>query len=150
MDRRRRLSDPARPAHVFVFAHKPLLGIRHKDNLFGGPVIKADPGDGNGVDVASLNPAQQTALAAKQLAENHFIHALASHRGFLYFCGHDHVHHYSIVTSPDSSATVHQLIGQSASSNFYSPTEPTSANDMPIAHDFHMLGYYICSVEGPA
>jgi hypothetical protein len=50
----------ARPAntHAFVFSHKNLLGGNHKDNLFGGPVVATDPGDGWGVITTTLTPSQ--------------------------------------------------------------------------------------------
>ena len=51
---------------TFVFGHKNLLGGNHKDNLFGPQVDCTDPGDGSGVDLSSLTPAQQAQLTAKQ------------------------------------------------------------------------------------
>ena len=41
-----------RPAntHAFVFTHKNMLGGNHKDNMFGGQVTGADPGDCAGLN----------------------------------------------------------------------------------------------------
>lgn len=144
-----RLADPQRPRHAFVFGHKCLLGPKNKNNLFGNPVTAADPGDGQGVDMAKLTPDQQTTLKSKQAAEDAFIGSLAAHNVHFFICGHDHLHFRSIVNSPNGSARVHQIVGQSASSKFNWPLLPLSTNEIPIAQDLYKVGYYICTVDGP-
>jgi len=72
------LADSTRPQHAIVFDHKNLLGGNHKDNIMGANVTSADPGDGSGVNWSSLSSANQTALAAKQIAEDDFITSLAT------------------------------------------------------------------------
>jgi hypothetical protein len=134
---------------TFVFGHKNLLGGNHKDNLFGPQVVSNDPGDGSGVSTSSLTPAQQTQMLAKQSAENSFIGAMANSNAKYYICGHDHHDYNSVVTSPDGTASTHQIISQSDSSKFYTPGSPFSANDTPVAQQLNQVGYYIYTIDGP-
>jgi hypothetical protein len=138
------LSDALRPRHAFVFVHKNLLGGNHKDNIFGGQVDPADPGDGYGLDPSLAG------LQAKQQAEDSFIASLAANDVRFCISGHDHHHYHSIVSPPFTpGASIHQLITQSDSSKFYTPEPPFSANDLPIAQDLYRVGYYIVTVDGP-
>jgi hypothetical protein len=147
----------ARPAntHAFVLLHKNILGGNHKDNMFGGNIVPAnpaagkDPGDGNGMDTSKLTPSELAALTAKQTAENNFIASMEANKVYYVISGHDHHHYLSLVTSPDGRSKVHQLITQSDSSKFYTPVTPVSANDTPIQQDLGRVGYYIFTVDGP-
>lgn len=141
----------ARPAntHAFVCTHKDLLGGDHKDNMFGNVVAADDPGDGSGVDFNSLSVSNQTALIAKTNAQNAFLASMQSNRVHYVFCGHDHHHYNSIVTSPDQQSRVHQLICTTAGSKFYSPTLPVSTNDLPVEQEGGLIGYYVVTIEGP-
>jgi len=142
------VSDPARPAHAFVFSHKQLLGGNHKDNLFGANVVSADPGDGYGV--TGLTGANLTAMQTKQSAEDTFITALSDNNVHYYITGHDHHHKMSVVQSPLHPAkAIHQIISQSDSSKFYTPGTPFSANETSISEDLYQVGYYIYTVDGP-
>ena len=143
------LTDSARPQHAIVFDHKNLLGGNHKDNIMGANVGSTDPGDGAGVDFGSLTSANQSALLAKQQAEDAFISALATNNVHYYISGHDHHHYDSIVQSPLSTNHVHQIISASDSSKFYVPSLPVSTNDTPISQDLFKVGYYIYTVDGP-
>jgi 3',5'-cyclic AMP phosphodiesterase CpdA len=127
------LADPARPQQAFVFGHKNLLGGYHKDNLFGNH-SGSEPGD--------ADPSQWP-------AQNAFINSLATNHVHYYISGHDHHHYESVVTCPDGSASVHQIISASDSSKFYTPCLPVSTNDMPISQDLYKIGYYIYTVDGP-
>lgn len=145
------LADCRRPHHAFVFTHKNLLGGNHKDNMFGGQVSSADPGDGYGIDPASLTASDAAVLEQKQQAEDAFISSLADNNVRFCISGHDHHHYHSIVTSPlNPDKSIHQLITQSDSSKFYTPTAPFSANDLPVSQDLYRVGYYIVTIEGPS
>jgi hypothetical protein len=144
-----RLSDPQRPPHVFVFGHKNVLGSHHHDTLLGGAVTRADLGDGDGLDPATLTPPQQVALAEKRAAQDCFLVALAAYGAHYYICGHEHLHFYGLVTAPSGAAKVRQLVAQAASTNLPRPTEPISSKLMPISEDTAKVGYYICTVDGP-
>ena len=140
-----------RPAgtQAFVFSHKNLLGGNHKDNLFGPQVTSADPGDGYGLNPATLTVDQLALYNAKQSAENALLGSLQSNMVRYIISGHDHHDYLSLVTSPDGSGKVHQLIEQSDSSKFYTPKTPVSANDVPLQQDLGRVGYYIVTVDGP-
>ncbi|HTP11863.1 MAG TPA: metallophosphoesterase [Anaerolineae bacterium] len=141
----------SRPAntHAFVFAHKNLLGGNHKDNLFGGPVVSSDPGDGSGVVTATLTITQLNQLTAKQAAENNFVATMQANKVDYVITGHDHHHYVSLVTSPDGNSKVRQIIGQSDSSKYYTPVTPFSSNDTPVQQDLFKVGYYIYTIDGP-
>ena len=97
----------------------------------------------------SLTPAQQSQMLAKQGAENSFIDAMANSNARYYISGHNHHNDNSIVTSPDGTSSVHQIISQSDSSKFYTPSAPYSANETPIAQQLNQIGYYIYTINGP-
>ena len=143
------LGSRAAGTQAFVFSHKNILGGNHKDDLFGGAVVASDPGDGNGVNLAGLTADQATALNGKIAAENALLGALKSNNVKYMISGHDHHNYLSVVTSPDGSGSVHQLIGQTDSSKFYTPKSPVSANDVPLQQDLGRVGYYIVTVDGP-
>ncbi len=135
------LSGSARPTHAFVFSHKQLVGGNHKDNLFGGNVNSADPGDG---------AAGIAAGDTKRAAIDSFITTLASNNVRYYITGHDHHHSMSLVQSPLTAGKfVHQIISQSDSSKFYTPAVPFSSNQTMISEDLYQVGYYIYTVDGP-
>jgi hypothetical protein len=119
--------------HALVLGHKNLIGQDHVDTLFG-----SDP---------SQNPA----------ARNEFIGKLASNGVRYYLGGHDHMHHRSLVTSPDGMASVKQVICASNSYKFYTPAHPLSndgkydlpTREIPLAQEAFTVGYYIYTVDGP-
>ena len=78
------MSTRKKGSHAFVIAHKNLVGQNHVDTLFG-----ANP---------STNPD----------GRNAFIGSLQKNGVALLLGGHDHMHHRSIVTSPDGSASARQ------------------------------------------
>lgn len=137
-----RLSDSARPLQAFVLGHKNLLGGSHKDNLFGSQTASSDPGDGTG--------STGTAQTARQQAINNFLTSLANNNVRLYIGGHDHHHKRSIVTSPlDATKAVQQIISQSDSNKFYTPSTPYSANETSVEEDLYEVGVYVYTVDGP-
>ncbi len=126
------LSGRAAQSHAFVLGHKNLIGQNHVDCLFG-----TDP---------SQNPT----------ARNAFIGSLHSSGVRYYFGGHDHMHHRSVITSPDGSTSVKQMICSSDSYKFYYPAKPSNDNhyDVPMreisaAQELDTFGYYIFTVDGP-
>lgn len=118
--------------HAFVYTHQPLMAESHQDTMFQG--------------YTNANPAMQNAFYASLNANN-----------VKYFmAGHDHMNQHSIVASPDGLSNVHELIGSSDSSKFYTPAAVTSANwfgqkvrETPIAQELYTVGYYIFTVDGP-
>jgi hypothetical protein len=122
--------------HAFVFSHKNLMGQNHTDILFGS------------------NP------ASNPDAQNAFIGSLAANGVRYHLGGHDHIHNRSIVTSPDGSAAVQDIIASSNSYKFYIPQIPSNdanydvpafgfSRETPIAQELFTVGYYIFTVDGP-
>ena len=143
------LSGRPRYTHAFVCSHKDLLGGDHKDNLFGGQIDVTDPGDCSGMNFSALSAANQAAVVAKTNTINLFLGAMQSNQARYFLCGHDHTHYASVVTSPDQQSRVHELICAPASSKFYAPVLPISANETPIEQETGHVGYYIVTVSGP-
>jgi hypothetical protein len=62
----------------------------------------------------------------------------------------------SIMASPDGLSSVHEIIGASDSSKFYTPSAVSGANwfgqkvrETPVAQELYTVGYYIFTVDGP-
>lgn len=124
----------AKPAngHAFVFAHKNLIGGNHTDVIFGS------------------NPASNIDT------QNAFIGALDANGVRYYNGGHDHMHHRSLVASPDGQSSVQQIITSSNSYKFYVPTSTprdVAYNNPPretmIEQELFTVGYYVYTVDGP-
>lgn len=110
---------------AFVFSHKNLLGQNHKDNLFGSS--------------NDANPTQQNAFL-KALNDNGVRYEIS---------GHDHIHHRSLVASPDGLSKVQEIICASDSYKYYTPGTPYSSRETPIAQQMNKTGYYIYTIDGP-
>jgi hypothetical protein len=118
--------------HAFVYSHQPLMAESHQDTMFQG--------------YTNANPAMQNAFYASM-----------QNNGAKYFMGgHDHINQHSIVASPDGLSSVHEIIGASDSSKFYTPSAVSGANwfgqkvrETPIAQELYTVGYYIFTVDGP-
>jgi hypothetical protein len=139
-----RLSTRPAETHAFVFSHKNLIGQNHTDILFG-----SNP---------SSNAAEQNAFFAS-------LH----NTGVRYqFGGHDHIHHRSVIESPDHSSAVQEVIASSNSYKFYIPAIPSNdekyigpayctaspvnlceLRETPISQELFAIGYYIVTVDGP-
>jgi hypothetical protein len=122
--------------HAFVMSHKGLITENHVDVLFG-----SDP---------SKDPSGQNA----------FFSSLQSNGVHYYLEGHDHMHDRSIITSPDGSSSVQNILCASDSSKFYTPGVPSNddkynvpafghTRQTQIAQELHTVGYYIFTVDGP-
>jgi len=131
-----RLSARPERTHAFVFSHKNLIGQNHTDILFGS------------------NP------ASNPDAQNAFISSLAANGVRYHLGGHDHIHNRSIVTSPDGSNAVQDIIASSNSYKFYIPqvlcndamyNVPAfgATRETPIAQELFTVGFYILTVDGP-
>jgi len=116
-------------SHAFVMAHKNLVGQNHADTLFGSNATNNAAG------------------------RNTFISSLQANKVGFCMGGHDHMHHRSIVASPDGTAKTEQIICSSNSYKFYIPqTNPndTGKKESVIAQELFTIGYYIFTVDGPA
>jgi hypothetical protein len=118
--------------HAFVMTHQPLMAESHQDTMFQG--------------YTNANPDMQNAFYAS-LQNNNVKYFLA---------GHDHMNQHSIIASPDGLSNVHEIIGASDSSKFYTPSAVSGANwfgqkvrETPVAQELYTVGYYIFTVDGP-
>lgn len=135
------LGSKSTDSHAFIFSHKQLFGGNHTDTLF---------------NTAASNASKQNA----------FINSLyANSVGYL-FSGHDHMHNYSIVTSPDGTSKVRQVICASNSYKFYTPVslsnhgtdaagtgypnagQISKNRETEISQELWSTGYYIVTVDG--
>jgi len=117
--------------HAFVMSHQPLMAENHQDTMFQG--------------YTNANPDMQNAFFAS-LQDNNVKYFL---------CGHDHMNQHSIIASPDGLSSVHELIGSSDSSKFYTPKSLTDKNwfgqktrETSVAQELYTVGYYIFTVDG--
>jgi hypothetical protein len=118
--------------HAFVMSHQPLMAESHQDTMFQG--------------YTNANPDMQNAFYA----------SLQSNNVKYFLAGHDHMNQNSIIASPDGLSSVHELIGASDSSKFYTPSAVSGANwfgqkvrETPVAQELYTVGYYIFTVDGP-
>ena len=112
-------------------SHQPLMAESHQDTMFQG--------------YTNANPAMQNAFFAS-LQNNNVKYFLA---------GHDHINQHSIIASPDGLSSVHEIIGASDSSKFYTPKSLTDGNwfgqkarETSVAQELYTVGYYIFTVDG--
>jgi len=125
------LAGRTNDSHAFVFAHKNLIGQNHVDSLLG-----SDPAD---------NPDLRNA----------FIGLMDSNKVGYVMGGHDHVHQFSLIESPDGLSETRQIICASDSSKFYTPSLPSNdeavnnpPRELSISQDLYRIGYYIFTVDG--
>jgi len=119
--------------HAFLFAHKPIIGQNHVDNLLG-----ANP---------SSNPTYRDTL----------IKAMAANNARYFLSGHDHLFNRAIIKSPDGTASIQNIIHSSDSYKFYIPRIPSAdqtynasnRQETPISQELFTVGYYIVTVDGP-
>lgn len=126
------LSDRSSDTHAFFLSHKNLIGQNHGDVLLGS------------------SPADNIS------AQNRFFETVQKHGVRYHLSGHDHIHHRSIVFSPDLKSSVIQLICAGNSYKYYEPDIPSndqkycaSLRELPIAQELYTAGYYIFTVDGP-
>jgi len=111
--------------HTFIFSHKNLIGQNHKDVLFGAN------------------------LTSNAAARDTFISACANNGVRYCLGGHDHMHHRSLVSTNDKSASVGQIICSSNSYKFYIPKAGDDGRETPVTQELFTVGYYIFTVDGP-
>ena len=119
------LSATSADQHAFVFAHKNLIGGKHKDSLFG--------------DTITSNPTQR----------DQFITSLYNNGVRYFMSGHDHMHCNSIITTADETASVNQIICSSNSHKFYTPKAGDDGREIIVDQELYSVGYYIVTVDGP-
>ncbi|NLW30398.1 MAG: metallophosphoesterase [Fibrobacter sp.] len=126
------LANRAPNTHAFILSHKNLIGQNHMDCLFG------------------------SSPASRIETQNALIKAFDQNRVQYYLCGHDHLHHRSIIASPDMNFKIEQLICSSNSYKFYTPRVPSidqsfnnPLRELPVSQELYTVGYYIFTIDGP-
>ncbi len=121
-----------RTVHAFVFSHQPLIAENHQDTMFSG--------------YTNANPDWQNAFYA----------SLQSNGVKYFISGHDHMYQRSLVSSPDGSSQIEEIISASNSSKFYTPKpldDPKwfgqKVRETSISQELYTVGYYIYTVDGP-
>lgn len=124
------LSGRTPGTHAFVFSHKPLIAQNHVDVLTGA------------------NPSSNASV------QNNFFRILAENNVRYSIGGHDHLHHRSIIYSPDRQFTLQELICSSNSYKFYTPATPSvdqrynnPSRELPISQELYTIGFYIFTVD---
>jgi hypothetical protein len=128
-----RLDQKSREAaHAFVFVHQPPIAQNHQDSPFHG--------------YTNANPEMQNAFIAS--LQNNGVKYLIT--------GHDHIHHRSIIASPDRLSKIQEQIIASASSKFYTPKTLSDEKwfgqkmrETSISQELYSPGFYIYTVNGP-
>jgi hypothetical protein len=95
-------------------------------------------------------------MTSNASAQNLFFKNLSDNGVRYYIGGHDHMHHRSIVYSPDRNYTINQLITSSDSYKFYSPQVPSydqrysgnTPRELPVSQELFTVGFYIFTVDG--
>jgi hypothetical protein len=87
--------------------------------------------------------------------QNAFYASLQANNVKYFLAGHDHMNQNSIIASPDGLSSVHELIGSSDSSKFYTPKVLTDKSwfgqktrETSVAQELFTVGYYIFTVDG--
>ena len=122
------LANRSSDTHAFVMAHKNLIGQNHADCLFGSNATSNTTG------------------------RNSFIASLQANKVGYFMGGHDHMHHRSVIASPDGTAKTEQIICSSNSYKFYIPKSTpndTTGREKVIAQELFSVGYYIYTIDGP-
>lgn len=116
--------------HAFVLSHRPVMGANHADGFFG------------------------SSPASKPDQQNPFYASLVNNGVRYMISGHDHIHNRALVSSPDGSSQIQQIINTGASTKFYMPNSldkfsNTKQRETQISQEVHNIGYYIYTVDGP-
>ncbi len=112
------LTDPNRPAHVFVFGHEPAFQAYHTTTL----AMHADLRDA-------------------------FWNSLGAAGAPMYLCGHDHLYARAGILDANGHE-VQQLIVGTGGAPFYTFQAYADPRVQPIFHDFDHYGYLLVEVDG--
>lgn len=140
-------------SHAIVLAHRPPMGQNHADSPFNPNTTIGQ--ESYGMD---NNPEGQ----------NTFYDSMNKNGVKLYLGAHDHIHHRSVIKSPDGNSQIQEIIAAGLSTKFYSPspipfpkkdrqgniTIPDQwfgqkSREISLSQEENNIGYYIYTVDGP-
>jgi hypothetical protein len=100
--------------------------------------------------------------------QNSFFASLNKNGVRLYLGAHDHIHHRSVIKSPDGKSQIQEIIAAGLSTKFYSPSpipfpkkdregnitipdqwHNQKGREVSISQEENNIGYYIYTVDGP-
>jgi hypothetical protein len=139
--------------HAIVLSHRAPISQNHTDSPFNPNTIF-----GQKPYNSDHNPE----------AQNAFFESMEKNGVRLYLGAHDHIHHRSIITSPDGKAKLQEIIAAGLSTKFYEPspipfpgkdrdgnvTTPDQwygqkEREISLSQEIKNIGYYIYTVDGP-
>ncbi|MBN1904925.1 MAG: metallophosphoesterase [Deltaproteobacteria bacterium] len=139
--------------HAIVLAHRAPMGQNHTDSPFNPNTIFGQ--ESYGMD---HNPEGQNA----------FYDSMNKNGVKLYLGAHDHIHHRSIVKSPDGNSQIQEIIAAGLSTKFYSPSSipfpkkdrqgnvtipdqwyGQKSREISLSQEENNIGYYIYTIDGP-
>lgn len=139
--------------HAIVLSHRAPISQNHADSPFNPNTVFGKESYG-----LNHNPEGQNAFFVR-LDKN----------GVKFYLGaHDHIHHRSIIKSPDGKSQIQEIIASGLSTKFYSPspipypkkdrqgnvTVPDQwfnqkGREVSLSQEENNIGYYIYTVDGP-
>ena len=139
--------------HAIVLSHRPPMGQNHTDSPFNQTTLFGE---------------KPYYLNDNIEAQNDFFENLAVNNVKFYLGAHDHIHHRSIIKSPDGKSQVQEIIAAGLSTKFYEPAPiPNPRRDrsgkvtiedqwfgqksreISLSQEEKNIGYYIYTVDGP-
>ncbi len=145
--------DTRNATHVIVLSHRPPMGQNHIDSPFNPTTLFGE---------APYYPNDN--LEAQDI----FFKDLFKNGVRLYLGAHDHIHHRSIIKSPDEKSQFQEIIAAGLSTKFYEPSPiPYPKKDMQgnvvlddqwfgqksretsLSQEVCNIGYYVYTVDGP-
>ncbi len=139
--------------HAIVLAHRVPISQNHTDSPFNPNTLFGQKAYG-----LDHNPE----------AQNIFFESMYINGAKLYLGAHDHIHHRSIIKSPDGKFKFQEVIAAGLSTKFYEPapipnpkkdrqgniTIPDQwsgqkSREIPLSQESKNIGYYVYTVDGP-
>ncbi len=139
--------------HAIVLSHRPPMGQNHIDSPFNRTTLFGET---------------PYYLNSNIEAQNYFFETMAANNVKLYLGAHDHLHHRSIVKSPDGKSSIQEVITAGLSTKFYTPSPipypkhdragkitiedqwfGQKAREIPVAQELKNIGYYVYTIDGP-
>lgn len=139
--------------HAIVLAHRSPISENHIDSPF-------NPNTLFGQTPYYLNNNLE--------GQNTFFKSMELNGARFYLGAHDHIHHRSIIKSPDAESAIEEIIAAGLSTKFYSPSPiPYPGYDkdgkitvedqwfgqknreISLSQEVQNIGYYIYTVDGP-
>ena len=140
--------------HAIVLSHRAPINQNHTDSPFNPNAI--------------LFGQEPVGMDKNPEGQNVFFESMKKNDVKLYLGAHDHIHHRSIIKSPDGESQFQEIIASGLSTKFYEPspipfpkkdrqgniTAPDQwfgqkSREIPLSQEGNNIGFYIYTVDGP-